>query len=330
MFKQQYGATDIRRALEAYRKTKSFRVAERICGIGKSSIQRWWVSFHTLLVRRKLQRRKSRRSRKPKYAGLETSLRLLFQSHRLKFLSLHHIQQELGYHKPPCISWISQALKKAKVSRRRFIRSTVCPRAPNEMAGLYMSFFNSLKCFDLEGIVCLDETAFSNVGNCTYGYFPKGKHPEIVTVPRRERFSLVMAIHPSKGIVASSKQKQAFNKDTFLAFVKDHLIPSIPHGTKAILMDNIRFHHSKEVIECLEVNGLFPLFIPPYSPRCNPIEELFSLLKHIFRSLDESKGTFLERVDSSIETLNRYKDMTPYYKHALEHVKARCHQTLES
>lgn len=330
MFKKQYRASEIRRALEAYRNTKSFRVAERVCGIGKSSIQRWWVSFHSLFIRRKPQRRKIRRKRKPKYADLEVTIRQLFQSQRLQFLSLHHIQRELGYFNPPCISWVWQALRNAKVSRRRFAHSIVCPRAPDDMTSLYKSFHSSLKGLKIEDIVCLDETAFSNIGNCSYGYFPKGKQPDVVIVPRRERLSVVVAIHPTHGVITCSKQKQAFNKETFFAFVKDSLIPSLPEGTKVVLMDNIRFHHSKEVVECLELNGIIPLFIPPYSPRCNPIEEFFSLLKRTFRKVDASNGTFLERIDQSFELLNRYKDMAPYYKHALEHVQERCHQKLES
>ncbi len=43
-------------------------------------------------------------------------------------------------------------------------------------------------------------------------------------------------------------------------------------------MDNVRFHKTKEVTEYI-INNNSVLYIPPYSPQFNPIEEVFSQLK---------------------------------------------------
>lgn len=52
-----------------------------------------------------------------------------------------------------------------------------------------------------------------------------------------------------------------------------------------ILMDNCKVHHSKFVVEAIKSRGYKPLFIPPYSPFLNPIEECWSKIKkHIRRS----------------------------------------------
>lgn len=192
------------------------------------------------------------------------------------------------------------------------------------MQELYSAFKISLDSLNLENIVCLDETALSNIGNTNYGYFAKGKQPEAFHVPKKERLSLLMAIHPSEGILAVSKTLKAFNKESFLVFLKEVLIPKLPLETKAILMDNISFHHSKEVLAIFESHGIQPLFIPPYSPRCNPIEEVFSQLKRIYRSLDVSKDSFSQKVEASVDCLKLYKDLSPYYKHTRSHVEATC------
>jgi transposase len=41
-------------------------------------------------------------------------------------------------------------------------------------------------------------------------------------------------------------------------------------------MDNVRFHRSEEVVTLIEAHGHFAVFLPPYSPFLNPIEELFN------------------------------------------------------
>jgi transposase len=324
MFKREYRACEIRKALDIYRITKSFRKAERICGIGKSTIQRWWVSFHTLFVRHHRQRKKVKRRRKPKFEGVEGFLKKLFLSPKLEFISLKQIQRALPYSKPPCLSWLSMVLRKSRISRRRFTHAVVYPNNPSRMEERYKHLKVVMASLNIENIVCLDETALTNFGNTSYGYYLKGKQPQAFYVPRREKVSLIMAIHPYKGIVATSSQQKAFNKETFVAFIKDVLLPSLPSEVQAVLMDNISFHHSKEVLDLLQRKGILPLFIPPYSPRCNPIEEVFSLLKRIFRDLDLRDGSFQKKVRVAVDQLNLYKDFSTYYRHARSHVEETC------
>ena len=47
-------------------------------------------------------------------------------------------------------------------------------------------------------------------------------------------------------------------------------------------MDNVRFHHSKDVLEYFKSRNIDILFVPPYSPWFNPIENAFSLIKKHF------------------------------------------------
>lgn len=329
MFQRLYSPSEVRKAIDTYSRVRSFRKAARICGIGKSTIQRWWIAFHSLSVRARLQKKKApKRQRTPKFPQLLPSLCHLFSTSQVRFLTLKNIGKALGLQKNPSISWLSKALKKAKISRRRFQNTIICPKDSSQLKTLYVSFHEQLLSLDSKDIVCIDETAFSNVGNTSYGYFPKGKHPESRSVPKKQRVSLIMAIHPSKGILSYKKQLNPFDKVTFLAFLKESLLPSLPSGTKAVLMDNIRFHHSKEVLELLESAGIRPLFIPPYSPRCNPIEEVFSMLKRKFRELELSKGSFLQHVEEAVEELKLFKDLSPYYQHVKEHVQTQC-QALE-
>lgn len=50
-------------------------------------------------------------------------------------------------------------------------------------------------------------------------------------------------------------------------------------------MDNLGAHRPKRVRELIEGRGCELLYLPPYSPDLNPIEEAFSKVKHILRKI---------------------------------------------
>lgn len=242
------------------------------------------------------------------------------------FNTLKDIQQTLKikHSIEPSLSTIHRVLKQCKVSRRRFNMCSVNPKMPCDMNTLFLNFKTTLEQFKDHQIVCLDETAFCNIGNASYSYFPKGKQPIQHFVPKRSKFSALMAIHPT-GVISSCLQPSAFNKSSFIEALKG-FIPKLPPQTKAVLMDNVSFHKSAEVVKLFESHKIIPLYIPP---RCNPIEEVFSVLKRSFRNLSYDQD-FKERVMTSIQYLNLYKDLSPYYKHTREYVQMVCRQTYES
>lgn len=178
------------------------------------------------------------------------------------------------------------------------------------------TFFETLQKFTDDEIVCVDETGFCNINNPFFGYFPKGLSPQSINVRRRERRSLAMAIHPTTGIVSYKLSDEAFNTTSYFSFLEETLY-KLPKEVKVILMDNVAFHKSHRVRSLVESFGKNILFIPPYSPRCNPIEEVFAMLKKFFReSLIKNNATFDEHILTSLDTLKTFKDKFPsYYKH---------------
>lgn len=52
-----------------------------------------------------------------------------------------------------------------------------------------------------------------------------------------------------------------------------------------LIMDNVRFHHSHKVKDLADQKGLRIVYTPPYSPDFNPIENVFSYVKAIWRRL---------------------------------------------
>jgi hypothetical protein len=54
-------------------------------------------------------------------------------------------------------------------------------------------------------------------------------------------------------------------------------------------MDNVSFHHNKELIKIIKDSGNRIMYIPPYSPNHNPIENLFSVIKDTYYKLDKTE-----------------------------------------
>ena len=68
----------------------------------------------------------------------------------------------------------------------------------------------------------------------------------------------------------------------FLAYVQQVLAPTLERGD-VVILDNLPAHKIAAVRQAVEVTGARLLFLPPYSPDFNPIENAFSKLKALLR-----------------------------------------------
>src|SRR3989338_2078001 len=88
----------------------------------------------------------------------------------------------------------------------------------------------------------------------------------------------------------------AVNEERFLCFL-DILKSNLNEGD-VVIMDNCSIHKTAAVKDKLESFGISLLFLPPYSPELNPIEETWSLAKGIFKSSEA------RTISDSIDVLN--------------------------
>ena len=76
----------------------------------------------------------------------------------------------------------------------------------------------------------------------------------------------------------------AMDGEMFLAWVVQGLAPTLQKGD-VVIMDNLATHKVQGVCEAIEAVGARLLYLPPYSPDYNPIENMWSKIKQILRSL---------------------------------------------
>ena len=72
------------------------------------------------------------------------------------------------------------------------------------------------------------------------------------------------------------------NGECFRAYVEQILLPSLKPGD-VVIMDNLGSHKSLAVRHAIEGVGATLLYLPPYSPDLNPIEQVFAKLKALLR-----------------------------------------------
>jgi transposase len=84
------------------------------------------------------------------------------------------------------------------------------------------------------------------------------------------------------GIVAPFVIDCPVNRDIFETWVERVLIPELRPGD-TVIMDNLSSHKGPRVREVIEAAGATLLYLPPYSPDFNPIENVFSKLKALLR-----------------------------------------------
>ena len=135
-----------------------------------------------------------------------------------------------------------------------------------------------------EKLVFLDETGINLGMTPTHARAPKGKRAYATQPPRGENFSLIGAMR-STGMCALYPYDGPVDGEKFLWFLEQKLIPTLEPGD-VLVMDNLRVHHIKEVAELLDAAVARALYLPPYSPEKNPIEEAWSLTKQIFRKVE--------------------------------------------
>jgi len=72
------------------------------------------------------------------------------------------------------------------------------------------------------------------------------------------------------------------NGELFLLYVEKVLAPTLQPGD-VVILDNLGSHKSKAARAAVRAMGAHLIFLPPYSPDLNPIEQVFAKLKHLMR-----------------------------------------------
>ena len=135
---------------------------------------------------------------------------------------------------------------------------------------------------DAKRLVFIDETwAKTNMtpirGRCPVGQRLVAKVPH----GHRKTLTFVAALR-GDGIYAPCLLDQSINAVSFRTYVEQFLVPTLRPGD-VVVMDNLSSHKGKAIRKAIQAAGAKLIFLPPYSPDLNPIEQVFAKLKTLLR-----------------------------------------------
>jgi transposase len=135
-------------------------------------------------------------------------------------------------------------------------------------------------------LVFIDETWASTNMARRYGRAPRGQRLRAAIPHGPWKTTTFVAGLRQDGIVAPFGLDGPINRHAFETYVARLLVPELRPGD-VVIRDNLPSHKGPRVRELIEATGASLLYLPPYSPDFNPIENAFAKLKALLRKAAE-------------------------------------------
>ena len=142
----------------------------------------------------------------------------------------------------------------------------------------------------------LDESGVTTEMTRRYGWAPRPQRVSEAVPAGHWRTLTVLAALTIQGVLASMTIESPTDGDVFLAFLEQVLGPRLEPG-HIVILDNLGAHKVEGVRELVESRGAQLLYLPPYSPDFNPIEQAWSKLKQLLRG---AKARLLDQLEPAI------------------------------
>ena len=117
-----------------------------------------------------------------------------------------------------------------------------------------------------------------------------------------------------EGMGPSLAVEGATDREVFEAYVEKMLAPSLRSG-QVVVMDNLSAHKGERVRALLEERGVELLYLPPYSPDLNPIEEAFAKIKNLLRKVEaRTREALVEAMGQALSAVSA-RDARGFFEH---------------
>ena len=140
----------------------------------------------------------------------------------------------------------------------------------------------TLDTLDRGRLVFVDEMGTHTSLAPFYGYSPRGQRAFFKVPRNRGTNTTLLASMSLEGMGPSMAVEGSTNKEVFEVYVEHFLAPTLKEG-QVVVMDNLSAHKGERARKLIEERGCQLLYLPPYSPDLNPIEEAFSKVKRLLR-----------------------------------------------
>jgi transposase len=158
---------------------------------------------------------------------------------------------------------------------------------------------------DAERLVFVDEMgtnvslstlyAWSRRGRRAFGSVPKnwGKNVTLLASITRRGLGPCLAVEGST------------TREVFETYLERVLAPTLEPPGQIVVMDNLSAHKGGKVKEIIEGRGCELIYLPPYSPDLNPIEQAFSKVKGLLRRAEaRTRESLIEAISLALTAVS--------------------------
>jgi transposase len=160
---------------------------------------------------------------------------------------------------------------------------------------------------DIDHILFEDESMIRDYQAIGRTWFPKGQQKVIPTYGKHWGDKLLGILDYESGEILCRHATQ-YDAKEFLDFLQE-IVAHYPGERLVLILDNARIHHAKLIQPFLADHRetLTLLFLPPYSPKLNPIEGLWGWLKSsvIYHVFFKSVKAIIAAVDTFLATISQ-------------------------
>jgi transposase len=165
-----------------------------------------------------------------------------------------------------------------------------------------------------ERLVFVDEMGANTSLSPLYAWSRRGERARLSAPRNRGKNTTLLASMTSEGLGPCLAVVGGTTKGVFEAYVERVLVPTLQPG-QVVVADNLAAHKGEEVRELIEGRGCSLLFLPPYSPDYNPIEEAFSKIKGLLRGTRaRTREALIEALEEAISAVTA-QDARGFFKH---------------
>lgn len=178
--------------------------------------------------------------------------------------------------------------------------------------------------FDAKRLVFIDESGFNTSMRRLRARAPRGKRA-YGKVPRNrgKNQTLIASITLEGGMGEAMCIKGGTDGAVFEAYVEKFLAPSLHEG-QVVVLDGLGAHRSGRVREIIEGRGCDLVFLPPYSPDLNPMEEAFSKIKNIVRKFGARMREALNEAIAEALSEIKLEDVIGWFSHCGYEARGQC------
>lgn len=151
-----------------------------------------------------------------------------------------------------------------------------------DVAARRLAWFARQPDLDPDKLVFIDETGASTKMARLRGRSKRGARCRSAVPHGHWKTTTFTAGLRLRGLTAPMLLDGPMNGAAFIAYVEQVLVPTLAPGD-IVVMDNLPAHRTNGVRQAIERVGARRLFLPPYSPDFNPIEQAFAKLKALLR-----------------------------------------------